>query len=108
MPACRLGLSRPVHPTLRRQIIEQAAGQAGRRDRETWTIEEFNIFYGATPKASVKEIQSPATWHLPLLDAHIKDNDDSLASCMLKWAFRVKPDLVVTDAATRALCIEAK
>ena len=93
---------------LRRQIIERGLDLSeGGGAQGAATIEAFNQFYGATPNASTTVVQSPATWHLAHLNDHIEDNDEFMDACRLKWAFRVKPDLVVTDR-ERVLCIEAK
>jgi hypothetical protein len=53
-------------------------------------------------------LQSPANWRLPAFAKHIEDPHDLEAVCRLKWAFRVKPDLVIHTDLSHAVCIELK
>lgn len=72
------------------------------------STEAFNTFFGATPSASKVEIQSPATWSVTRFEGNLSDSDEFLRACKFKWAFRVKPDLVIQLCPDRAVCIEAK
>ncbi|MBN2271027.1 MAG: hypothetical protein JXN61_10455 [Sedimentisphaerales bacterium] len=72
------------------------------------SIVEFNRFFGAVPKASEHDIQSPGTWSLPSFAEHISDNDDLLNVCKFKWSFKAKPDIVIHTSKDSAICIEAK
>jgi hypothetical protein len=79
------------------------------------TPHEFNQFFiGKTSSASGnnfnlnRHIQSPANWRLPEFEKYIKNDDDLVAVCKLKWAFRVKPDLVIHTDRDHAICIELK
>ena len=72
------------------------------------TTEEFNSHFGAVPRPSTKYIQSPSTWSVPRFDGNIGDNQEFLATCMFKWAFNAKPDLVIQTGPDRCVCIEAK
>lgn len=71
-------------------------------------IQSFNAHFGATPKPSVKHIQSPGRWSVPRFHATIASNEDFLAACKFKWAFNAKPDLVIQTGPNECLCIEAK
>lgn len=92
----------------RRKVLETALeGQVTSVDWSGWPDEQVNNHFGATPKGSTTTIQSPATWNLAQLQANLPAAEFR-AACRLKWAFRVKPDLVITDGGRRALCVEAK
>ncbi|MGE3298570.1 MAG: hypothetical protein AB7I68_14630 [Porticoccaceae bacterium] len=91
-------------------------------------ILDFNSFFGASPKASEKSIQMPARWRMrpgPGPDWLQKKRTELPAikpeewlafakrAVILKWAFNVKPDLVIhtlptKTMPTKAICIEAK
>ena len=68
---------------------------------------EFNKYFGASPKTSDKYIQSPSTWSMKLYNANV-DNDKFSKITNLKWAFKAKPDIVITLPGKGSLCIEAK
>lgn len=53
-------------------------------------------------------IQSPANWQLPVFLKWLHQQGDIVAVCMLKWAFRAKPDIVVQTDMHHALCLELK
>lgn len=55
-----------------------------------------------------RHIQSPANWRLPTFDKFLTARDDMVAACKLKWAFRIKPDLVIHTDNNHALFIELK
>lgn len=67
----------------------------------------FNSHFGAVPAPSSTFIQSPSNWSVTRFDPNITDNDEFLRTCIFKWAFNVKPDLVV-QVGEQVLCIEAK
>ena|ERR1700722_17748943 len=70
---------------------------------------DFNAFFVDEHRASREYIQSPANWNLKRLAENIPDNNEALAAaCRLKWAFRVKPDLVINIDNQHALCLELK
>jgi hypothetical protein len=53
---------------LHRKVIERGLGLSdGAGGGGAPTVEDFNLYYGAGPRASPQFIQSPATWRLPLL-----------------------------------------
>ena len=64
--------------------------------------------FGAVPKPSEKYVQNPGNWSVARFSSAITDNDDFLATCIFKWCFNAKPDLVLQIAAERVVCIEAK
>ncbi|QBI18870.1 hypothetical protein ER308_04465 [Egibacter rhizosphaerae] len=71
-------------------------------------VEQFNTFFGATPRASSHEIQYPGRWSVRRFAANIPDNDEFRRTCVFKWAFNSKPDLVIHGSPDRVLWIEAK
>ena len=74
----------------------------------TVSYAKFNEHFGATPKASVKVIQSPSTWSMERYSMQGHTNERFKKISYLKWAFTAKPDIVVTLPGKGALCIEAK
>ena len=69
---------------------------------------DFNKHFGAVPRPSVKFVQSPGLWSVPRFDRTIKDDDEFLKTCMFKWSFNAKPDIVIHTSGEEAICIEAK
>lgn len=71
---------------------------------------EFNEFFMATAGSRiVKDIASPALWSVKGLAQNFgHDPHTFLQLCKLKWAFHIKPDIVILRPSRTALCIEAK
>jgi len=67
-----------------------------------------NMELGVSGIASKKFIQSPGRWTVKGLDNKFSDNDQFLKLCKFKWAFNIKPDIVIHLSKSRAICIEAK
>lgn len=72
------------------------------------SVLDFNEHFGAGSQPSVKYVQSPATWSVSRFDKTISDDDEFLKTCMFKWAFNAKPDIVIHTSRDQAVCIEAK
>ena len=80
------------------------------------SVEEFNgCFIGEVFKdgirrrgPSTKYIESPSNWGLAQYDKTIDDNESFHATCMFKWAFNAKPDLVIQTGPDQCVCVEAK
>ncbi len=73
------------------------------------SIEEFNRLFVAG-KPSITDIQSPARWGIKTIfnkENHLK-KETQKAACQLKWAFNVKPDIVIELDNNGVICIEAK
>lgn len=79
-----------------------------RKELRAASVAEFNAFFGAGPRASSKYIQSPGTWSISRFKDTIRDNGPFLKTCMFKWAFNAKPDIVIHTSRNAAVCIEAK
>ncbi|QIK67293.1 hypothetical protein G7072_13875 [Nocardioides sp. HDW12B] len=76
---------------------------------ESASVQEWNEHFGVgTPVASTAHVQSPSRWSLAKFDANVADNDDFLATCQFKWAFNIKPDIVIHTDNDHAVVIEAK
>lgn len=69
---------------------------------------DFNAHFGAVPRPSATYVQSPSNWSVVRFDATIPDNDEFRKTCQFKWAFNIKPDLVLQTPSGKVLCIEAK
>ncbi|MEI2621684.1 MAG: hypothetical protein V9G09_13215 [Candidatus Nanopelagicales bacterium] len=50
----------------------------------------------------------PGRWQVKKFNATIADDDEFLRTCKFKWAFNIKPDLVIHLDEDRAIVIEAK
>ncbi len=63
-------------------------------------------------RASLKYIQSPGRWGIKNLCDKKSPFSESpellLAACKLKWAFNIKPDIVLEIGSNTVVCIEAK
>lgn len=74
-------------------------------------IIEFNKQFGAK---SEKHIENPGNWKLKdLLRLFEKNQELFLSACMLKWAFNIKPDIVIIIPGKeivpdKVICLEAK
>jgi hypothetical protein len=72
------------------------------------SAEEINRHFGVAFTISKTFIQQPGKWALSNYDKTILGNDDFLKVCKFKWAFNIKPDIVIHFDKNRAICIEAK
>lgn len=61
-------------------------------------------------KPSITQVQSPANWQVARFAAAggSLSSPDIAAAARTKWAFRIKPDLLVQPRLGRALCLELK
>jgi hypothetical protein len=67
----------------------------------------FNKFFGVG-NCSRLYIQSPAEWSIERFRTSLPDHAEFARVCSFKWAFRIKPDLVIHTSNNTAICIEAK
>jgi len=72
------------------------------------SILEFNKYFGAVPRPSSTDIQSPGNWSIRFYNKNIADDDEFLKICRFKWCFNAKPDIVIHTTNNTAVCIEAK
>lgn len=71
------------------------------------SIEEFNRLFVAG-KPSITDIQSPARWGITTIFKNPLSVEIKKKACKLKWAFNVKPDIVIELNNNGVICIEAK
>lgn len=71
------------------------------------SVPEFNAFFG-TSRPSNDDIMSPGTWSIPKYSSHISNDVEFEKTCMFKWSFNAKPDLVIHLDKNNIVCIEAK
>lgn len=76
-------------------------------------VTEINEALGVGGPLSKKYIQSPGRWSIAKLnvDKYFKGNENNevfLKLCMFKWAFNIKPDIVIHMNKNTAICIETK
>jgi hypothetical protein len=89
-------------------VIENGLGLGCVPKPSSMPVGDVNRLFGAVPKPSEKFVQNPGNWSVAQFSASIADDDDFLATCIFKWCFNAKPDLVLQTAAERVVCIEAK
>lgn len=53
-------------------------------------------------------LQNPGRWSMGKYDQNFPDNNAFLRVCRFKWAFNIKPDIVIHLNRDKALCIEVK
>ena len=92
----------------KRNLILDLLEPSDRQELETKSILDFNTYFGAIPKPSTTEIQSPGNWSIGYYHNTIKNNDEFLKVCKFKWSFNAKPDIVIHTSHETAICIEAK
>ncbi|MDA3950799.1 MAG: hypothetical protein PF508_16450 [Spirochaeta sp.] len=92
---------------IRKEIIKQNLPIQGIEDILQSPVREINQQFGAV-EASSEEIQYPGGWSMGKYDQNFPDNKDFLRICRFKWAFNIKPDIVIHLNRDKALCIEAK
>lgn len=68
----------------------------------------FNTHFGVSGNASKDHIQSPGRWSMAKFDENIKKTEAFKATCLFKWSFNAKPDLVIQTSRNQCICIEAK
>lgn len=91
-----------------RQAILDSLAPSNAAELATCSIREFNTHFGAVPRPSDTYIQSPSNWSIARFDSTIGDDTEFRGTCRYKWAFNVKPDLVIQTPSGKLLCIEAK
>ena len=100
--------SRLVEPSVLRTAILDALQPGNAAELASCSVLEFNAYFGAVPRPSAVYIQSPSNWSVARFDTTVRDNDEFRKVCRFKWAFNVKPDLVIQTPSGKVLCIEAK
>ncbi|NLV42876.1 MAG: hypothetical protein GXY07_00075 [Candidatus Hydrogenedentes bacterium] len=79
------------------------------KDFNSDSIREFNQRLVAGPSLSNRFIQSPGCWSMEKVESLILGGECEVeGACMLKWAFNIKPDIVIEYSNNHAVCIEAK
>jgi len=69
--------------------------------------EGINLKFGVGGNVSTKYVEYPGKWSIPKYHKKF-DDDDFLKICKFKWAFNIKPDIVIHLDKNSAICIEAK
>ena len=87
-----------------RRLLPKEASPRSKLD----TTFAFNEHFGAEKKEPEQKIQSPGTWKVASFDRNIASNDAFRATCLFKWSFNAKPDLVIQTDNSHCVCIEAK
>jgi hypothetical protein len=99
-----------AHPganAAKRTAVLNALEPNNRAWLERCTIEEFNRYFCPTGPSVRNDIYYPGKWSVRGLSETLTDDGEFRRTCRFKWAFNVKPDLVLMTNG-RVLCIEAK
>jgi len=86
----------------------ECARAPNRLELESASTFDFNRHFGAVPRPSDRYIQSPGNWSVARLSENVVDNDEFVRTCVFKWSFNVKPDIVLQTPSGQLLSIEAK
>src|SRR5690606_6233515 len=97
-----------VDPATLRSTILEALRPSNTAELSDCSILEFNTHFGAVPRPSTAYIQSPSNWSVAVFDSTILDDEEFRRTCQFKWAFNVKPDIVIQTPSGKVLCVEAK
>ncbi len=71
-------------------------------------VMEINRKFGVGGQPSENFVQYPGKWAIVKYNKNLQDNGDFLKVCRFKWAFNIRPDIVIHLDKDRAICIEAK
>lgn len=69
---------------------------------------EINRRFGVGGNVSKKYVEYPGKWAIANYNKNFSDKDDFRKICKFKWAFNIKPDIVIHIDKDTAICIEAK
>ena len=86
------------------------AGMAGHVGELPESVPELNEFFMGPPGArTVRDVAYPGTWRVSALAGRFRDEPDQFHDlCRFKWAFNIKPDIVIVIPGSSPLSIEAK
>ena len=71
-------------------------------------VMEINRKFGVGGQPSKDFVQYPGKWAIIKYKKNFQDKEDFLKVCRFKWAFNIRPDIVIHLNKDRAICIEAK
>ena len=71
-------------------------------------VMEINRKFGVGGQPSKDFVQYPGKWAIVKYDKNFQDSGDFLKVCRFKWAFNIRPDIVIHLDKECAICIEAK
>ncbi len=92
----------------KRNLILGLLKPANAEELSAMSIEAFNNHFGVAHKPSKVHIESPGNWSVLKFTGNIADDQEFLKTCRFKWAFNIKPDIVIHTFPDAAVCIEAK
>jgi len=91
----------------KRAAVLAALNPSNREWLGACSVEEFNRYFVPNGHSVVNDIYYPGRWSVMGLNSVLSDDDEFRRTCKFKWAFNIKPDLVLMDG-NRVLCVEAK
>ena len=93
---------------MKKEIIRGQLKIAGIDEILALPVVDINRKFGVGERPSKDFIQYPGRWAMIHYSKSFKDDGDFLKICKFKWAFNIKPDMVIHLDKDRAICIEAK
>ncbi len=86
------------------------AGMAGHVGELPEAVPELNEFFiGPRGARIVRDVAYPGSWSVSTLAERFRDKPDAFHDlCRFKWAFNIKPDIVIVIPGSSPLSIEAK
>lgn len=93
------------------ELLSKVKSLSGYQDSDfPAAVSEFNAhFMGKRGARVVRDIAYPGQWSVVTLAERFGAEPDEFRDfCRFKWAFNIKPDIVVSLPDSRPLCIEAK
>jgi len=76
--------------------------------RNIESIEEFNSYFVSNKSVSKTTIQNPGRWNVSKLMETFNNEEELKKVLLFKWAFNIKPDIVIHTSLKEAVCIECK
>jgi len=90
-----------------REFWEKAGTESSERNLMS-RQEIFNKKFISRRGASKNVIESPSNWNVDALNKTLISDEQFLKACRYKWAFNIKPDIVIHTSSKSVICIEAK
>jgi len=94
--------------SVKKEIIKRKLNISNIHEVLSKPIIEINKYFGVMGEPSENEIQYPGHWAITKYNKNVINNEDFYNICKFKWAFNIKPDIVIHLNKDRAVCIEAK
>ena len=80
-----------------------------RANLDNQSVQDFNDLFVGGGNSSAEFIQSPGRWNKKTIYKTFNNDTNAIKTAyLLRWAFNIKPDIVIEIGDVTAICIEAK